>query len=78
VFRSTLANICEAYDPEAHPVIGPLLTGGPAELVRRFDLPHETAYADACHLCYEARRALRDHLPDALGPDQVYGIGLDG
>ena len=77
VFRSTLATICEAYDPETHPVIGPLLAGGPAELVRRFDLPHEAAYADACHLCYEARRALRDRLPDALGPDQMYGIGLD-
>jgi MoaA/NifB/PqqE/SkfB family radical SAM enzyme len=78
VFSSTLASICEAYDPETHPVTGPLLAGGPAELVRHFDLPHEPAYADACHLCYEARRALRDHLPDALGPDQVYGIGLDG
>ena len=77
VFRTTLATICEVYDPETHPVIGPLLAGGPAELVRRFDLPHEPAYADACHLCYEARRALRDLFPDALGPDQVYGIGLD-
>ena len=77
VFQSTLVSICEAYDPGTHPVIGPLLTGGPAELVRRFDLPHEPAYADACHLCYEARRGLRDRHPEILGPDQMYGIGLD-
>ena len=73
VFRSTLAAISKAYNPEAHPVIGALLAGGPTELVRRFDLPHEPAYADACHLCYEARRALRERFPDVLTPDQMYG-----
>jgi MoaA/NifB/PqqE/SkfB family radical SAM enzyme len=74
VFTSTLRAMCEAYDPDDHPVIGPLLTGGPAELVRRYDLPHEDSYADACHLCYEARRALRDRFPDILTPDQMYGV----
>ena len=73
VFKSTLTAICEAYEPEGHPVIGPLLAGGPAELVRRYDLPHEGSYADACHLCYEARRLLRDRFPDVLTPDQMYG-----
>jgi len=73
VFRSTLKAICEAYDPDGHPVIGPLLTGGPAELVRRYDLSHDPSYADACHLCYEARRLLRDQFPDVLTPDQMYG-----
>jgi MoaA/NifB/PqqE/SkfB family radical SAM enzyme len=74
VFKSTLNAICETYDPETHPVIGPLLAGGPAELVRRYDLTHEGSYADACHLCYEARRLLRDQYPDALTPDQMYGV----
>jgi hypothetical protein len=73
VFKSTLKAMCEAYDPDDHPVIAPLLAGGPAELVRRYDLPHEGSYADACHLCYEARRALRDRFPDILTPDQMYG-----
>ncbi|MCG6949434.1 MAG: radical SAM protein [Acidobacteria bacterium] len=73
VFTSTLKAICEAYDPDGHPVIGPLLVGGPAELVRRYGLPHEDGYADACHLCYEARRTLRDRFPDTLTPDQMYG-----
>ncbi len=36
----SLAEIRARYDPEAHPVCAPLLAGGPAELVRRYDLPH--------------------------------------
>ena len=77
VFETPLEEICEAYDPDTHPVIGPLITGGPAELVRRFELPHEPSYADACHLCYEARLSLRTELPEILTPDQAYGVGLD-
>jgi hypothetical protein len=75
VFTSTMKAICDAYDPDSHPVIGPLASGGPAELVRRYDLPHKDSYADACHLCYEARRLLRDRFPEALTPDQMYGDG---
>jgi len=73
VFRSTLKSICEVYEPDGHPVIGPLLAGGPAELVRRCDVQHDASYADACHLCYETRRALREQFPDVLTPDQMYG-----
>jgi hypothetical protein len=36
--------------------------------------PHEDAYADACHFCYEARRALRTRFPEILTPDQMYGV----
>jgi hypothetical protein len=61
------------YEPAEHPIIGPLVSGGPAELIRRHDLPHEDGYVDACHLCYEARAAVRDRYPDLLGPPQVYG-----
>lgn len=74
--QKPLSEICEGYDAEAHPIAGPLLMGGPAELVRRFDLPHEEAYADACHLCFEARLSLRKRFPDILMPDQMYGVGL--
>ncbi len=48
--------------------------GGPDELVRHFDLTHKDGYVDDCHLCYEARRSLRDQFPHLLGPPQVYGI----
>lgn len=74
VFRTRLREICESYVPDAHPITGALLAGGPAELVRRYDLPHEDSYADACHLCYEARRLLRGQFPDILGPDPMYGV----
>jgi MoaA/NifB/PqqE/SkfB family radical SAM enzyme len=73
VFRTPLGEICEMYEPESHPIAGPLLAGGPAELVRRYALPHEESYADACHLCYEVRRLLRPRFPQVLGPDQMYG-----
>jgi hypothetical protein len=74
VLRDSLKTICETYDPDSHPVVGPLLAGGPAELVRRYRLPHADAYADACHLCCEARRALRPRFPEVLAPDQMYGV----
>lgn len=74
LFHMPLSEICETYHPKAHPIIGPILDGGPAELVRRYELPHDDGYADACHLCYEARQALRQRFPDTLTPDQMYGV----
>jgi len=68
-----LRDICAAYEPETCPIIGPLLEGGPAELVKRYDLEHEDSYADACHLCDAARRLLRARFPETLTPDQLYG-----
>jgi hypothetical protein len=73
LFRSPLKEICETYDPDSHPIIGPLLEGGPVELVRRYGLPHEETYADACHLCYQGRHILRRRFAETLGPDQMYG-----
>ncbi len=77
VLRSPLAEILKRYDPEAHPIVGPLLAGGPAELARRYETAVSDTYADACHLCYETRHALRDRFPDELGPDQMYGVTDD-
>jgi MoaA/NifB/PqqE/SkfB family radical SAM enzyme len=74
MFRKPLSTICETYDPDSDPILGPLLEGGPAELVRRHGLPHSDGYADACHLCCEARRALRTRFPEVLTPDQMYGV----
>lgn len=73
LFERRLVDIMGDYDPGTHPVVGPLLDGGPAELVRRHGLQHADGYADHCHLCYTARCALRERFPDELGPDQMYG-----
>jgi MoaA/NifB/PqqE/SkfB family radical SAM enzyme len=68
-----LTEIMGDYDPDNHPIVGPLIDGGPAEIVRRYDLPHKDGYADHCHLCYTSRCALRARFPEVLTPDQMYG-----
>ena len=68
-----LAEILANFRPDEHPIVGPLLDGGPAEIVRRYELAHDDGYADHCHLCYLSRRSLRSRFPDVLAPDQMYG-----
>ncbi len=71
--QAPLDALVAAYDPTGHPIVGPLLEGGPAGLVQRYDLPHQEGYIEECHLCYQARRTLRERFPSLLGPGQVYG-----
>jgi len=73
-WRGSFSEIIRSYNHSNHPVIQPLVEGGPAALVRRFGLSHENEYADACHLCYMARLALRGQFPEWLTPDQMYGV----
>lgn len=77
LFTTPLAGICEGYDVGTHPITGPLHRGGPVELVKRYGLPRKDTYADACHMCYEARRSLRDRFGEILTPDQMYGTPSD-
>lgn len=74
VFETLLKEICENYHADSHPICGPLLEGGPAALMTEYNLPHASRYADACHLCYEARTSLRERFPQYLNPDQMYGV----
>jgi hypothetical protein len=73
IFTRPLQEICASYTPEAHPICGPLLAGGPVALAEEYDLDHAEAYADACHFCYDTRLALRERFPEILTPDQMYG-----
>jgi hypothetical protein len=73
LLKRPLTEIMGDYDADSHPIVGPLLAGGPAEIVRRYGLSHEEGYADHCHLCYQSRCALRPRFPDVLTPDQMYG-----
>ena len=77
LFERPLVGIVDSYAPHAHPIVGPLLAGGPAALVERYDVSHADGYVDACHLCYEARVMLREQFPEVLGPGQMYGEGLN-
>ncbi len=71
--KGALKGICEGFDPEGDPIIGPLLAGGPAELARRHAMEPKAMYADACHLCYELRDTLRERFPEILAPPAMYG-----
>ena len=73
LFELPLTEIMHEFDPDAHPIVGPLLAGGPAELVDQYALQHEQGYADACHLCYSSRCKLRSRFPGFLTPNQMYG-----
>jgi len=74
VLQTPLGELYAAYQADAHPIIGPLLAGGPAELARHYQVTVAASYADACHLCYHTRLALRAHFPDILAPDGMYGV----
>jgi pyruvate-formate lyase-activating enzyme len=73
--RRTLPEILEAFDPQAHPIIGPLVRGGPAGLATEHEVAHAKGYVDACHLCYGMRRTLRERFPELLAPAIHYGPG---
>jgi hypothetical protein len=73
-FSTSLEEICLRYDPASHPVTAPLLAGGPAELARKYHLEYAQGFADACHLCFQARLDLRPRFPDILTPDAMYGL----
>jgi hypothetical protein len=72
LYTATLKDICDHYQPYSHPIIGPLLDGGPYKLAVKYRTLQDDLYADACHLCYETRKQLRSQFPDILLPDQMY------
>lgn len=74
LWRTPLSDMVQAYRAEEHPLCAPLVEGGPAELARRYGVPVEEGYIEACHLCYLVRRALIDRFPEYLTPRQVYGL----
>jgi hypothetical protein len=74
LFQRPLKQIIQEYDPAKHPIAGPLVKGGVVELAQLTTLNHQQGYVDACHMCYTVRQALRPRFPEALGPDQMYGV----
>lgn len=68
-----LPALVAAYRAAAHPIVGPLVAGGPAALAETFGFRDDAGFVDACHLCYTVRKALRARWPEYLQPGQVYG-----
>jgi len=73
-WQTPLSTLVKQYDVTTHPIAGVLASGGPAKLVKQYNLPHEDAYVDACHLCYRARQTMIDQFSQYLAPRQVYGF----
>ena len=71
--KTPLNKLFKQFNPWKHPICGPILRGGPAELVRTHNVEHEEGYVDECHLCYITRLKLRKKFPEILTPDQMYG-----
>lgn len=71
--QTPLSELLADFNAETHPICSPILRGGPAELVREYNVEHEDEYVDECHLCYFTRLRLRDRFPHILAPDQMYG-----
>lgn len=74
IWKKPLKNIMENYEPKSHPIVGPILKGGPAELARKYNFDITPGFVDHCHLCFLIRRGLVDQFPDTLTPKQVYGL----
>jgi len=73
IFETPLPALCTTFDPSMHSICGPLLEGGPAALASEYGVLRAETFADACHLCYETRCAIRARFPRVLAPDQMYG-----
>jgi hypothetical protein len=73
LFETPLPELMRNFDPASHPIVGPLLRGGPVALASEHGVAHEPEHPSACHLCYRVRQTLRGRFPEHLGPPQVYG-----
>jgi hypothetical protein len=68
-----LSKIMAEYNPNEHPICGPLIRKGPAGLIEELGLSPQETYVDECHACFSLRRDLLDSYPELLAPRQVYG-----
>jgi hypothetical protein len=77
----SLGDILSSYDPDRHPVIGPLLRGGPGALLEmavdrgRLEPGVLSSPMTRCRACYVARAALQCEFPEVLQPSHCYGTG---
>ena len=74
MWTTPLSRLVSRYRSDTHPILGPLVRGGPAELAKECGVTPRTGYVDECHFCYSIRKAVIDRFPDTLAPKQVYGL----
>jgi hypothetical protein len=74
MWMTPLSEIVSSYRPDSHPICGPLIRGGPAQLAKEFGVTPEAGYIDECHFCYLVRKSTIHKFKDYLTPEQVYGL----
>jgi MoaA/NifB/PqqE/SkfB family radical SAM enzyme len=74
-WKTPLTELIRSYDPDSHPICGPLLRGGPLQLGLEHGLDIDCEFVDECHCCFMSRLKLIEKYPDELCPRQVYGLG---
>jgi len=74
MWETPLSELAGGYTAGQHPICGPLVSGGPAELAREHGLELPDDFVDECHYCYTVRKALVHRFPAYLAPRQVYGL----
>ncbi|HDD54929.1 MAG TPA: radical SAM protein [Chloroflexi bacterium] len=72
-WKESLSRIMAEYQPDQHPICGPLLRKGPTGLIEELGLTPQESYVDECHACFSLRRDLLETYPELLAPRQVYG-----
>jgi len=72
-FETPFSDLVREWDAKSHPICGPILEGGPAELARAHGVETADPAASACHLCYRTRQRLRERFPESLAPPGLYG-----
>ncbi|MBM3500116.1 MAG: radical SAM protein [Armatimonadetes bacterium] len=72
-----LVDLCRTEHVRQTPVLSEIAGRGPAALLplaERFCITPQPAYASKCHLCFDLRRQLVEHMPLEFGPRQVYEV----
>lgn len=73
--RMPVSEMLAEYDYTRHPILSVVLEDGAEGLLRigaEAGYERLPGYANLCHLCYDVRRCLRPHYPDALAPAHLY------
>ena len=73
MWKTPLSTLVRDYNPAAHPIAGPIVRGGPAQLARDTGFDTDGQFVDECHFCYTIRKSLAPRFPVWLAPPEVYG-----
>ena len=75
--RSRLVDLCRTEHVRRTPLLSEIAARGPVALLplaERFGIAPRPEYASKCHLCFDLRRQLVEHMPLEFGPRQVYEV----